>query len=64
MKIGDLVKYSAPSGFKFESWLGIIIRELPGNAYYKTVQWVNSETGRLETSSHKPKDLRIVNENR
>ena len=64
MKIGDLVKYRGHSGFKFESWLGIIIRELPGNAYYKTVQWVNSETGRTETSSHKPKDLRIVNENR
>jgi len=64
MKIGDLVKYSTPSGFKFDCWLGIIIRELPGNAYYKTVQWVNSETAEIETSSHKAKDLRIVNENR
>ncbi len=64
MKIGDLVKWNASSAFKFESWLGIIVRELPGNAYYKTVQWVNSETGRLEKSSHKAKDLRMVNEDR
>ena len=64
MKIGDLVKWNAPSGFKFESWLGIIVRELPGTAYYKTVRWVDTETGRLETSSHKAKDLEVINENR
>ena len=64
MKVGDLVKYSTPSGWKFDCWLGIIIRELPGDAYYKTVRWVDSETGRIETSSHKAKDLRMVNESR
>ena len=64
MKIGDLVKYRTRSGFKFDCWLGIIIRELPGNAYYKTVRWVNTDNGKLETVSHKAKDLRMVNENR
>ena len=62
MKIGDLVKYR---GKDFDSWLGIIIVEIPGHGEYKTVQWVNSENrNALETVNHKAKDLWVINENR
>ena len=65
MKIGDLVKYRTPSAGRFDSWLGIIIEEIPGTAKYKKVQWVNSEEGgALETVSHKVKDLEVVSESR
>ena len=65
MKIGDLVKYRSPSAKRFDSWLGIIIEEIPGTAKYKKVQWVNSEDpNALETVSHKAKDLFKLNENR
>ena len=61
MKIGDLVKYGGNSRDQFDSWLGIIIQELPGFAEYKMVQWVNSEDrNALETVSHKAKDLEVV----
>ena len=62
MKIGDIVKYQ---GTEFDSWLGIIIEEIPGFAEYKKVQWVNSEDpNALETVSHKAKDLVVLNANR
>ena len=62
MKIGDLVKYQ---GTEFDSWLGIIIEELPGSAEYKKVQWVSSEDrNALETVNHKVKDLVVLNESR
>jgi len=67
MKIGDLVRYRARPGNdeNFDSWLGIIIAELPGNAKYKKVQWVNSEDpNTLETVSHKAKDLVVISESR
>ena len=65
MKIGDLVKYRSPSAKRFDSWLGIIIQEIPGFAEYKKVQWVNSEDcNALETVNHKAKDLVVLNENR
>ena len=66
MKIGDLVRYrTRHNGENFDSWLGIIIVELPGHAEYKTVQWVNSEDrNALETVNHKVKDLVALNESR
>ena len=64
MKIGDLVKYHRPSDHRFDCWLGLIIGEIPGCAYYKTVRWVNSKDGLAETGSHKAKDLRVINESR
>jgi hypothetical protein len=69
MKIGDLVKYRSPglvgdAGCGFDSWLGIIIEALPGHAGYKKVRWVNTDNGKLETVSHKAKDLFKLNENR
>jgi len=66
MKIGDLVKCRPRHNSEnFDSWLGIIIEELPGHAEYKKVQWVNSEEGgALETVSHKVKDLEVVSESR
>ena len=67
MKIGDLVKYRGhpESPDQFDSWLGIIIEEIPGYAEYKKVQWVNSEDrNALETVSHKAKDLFKLNESR
>ena len=66
MKIGDLVKCRPRHNSEnFDSWLGIIIEELPGYAEYKKVQWVNSEDcNALETVSHKAKDLFKLNENR
>ena len=54
-----------PSQAKNDSWLGIIISELPGHAEYKKVQWVNSEDrNALETVNHKAKDLVVISENR
>ena len=66
MKIGDLVRCRARNASEnFDSWLGIIIEELPGTAEYKKVQWVNSEEGgALETVSHKATELVVLNENR
>ena len=67
MKIGDIVKYRGKDGndFDFDSWLGLIIEELPGHAEYKRVQWINSDDpNALETVNHKAKDLFKLNENR
>ena len=67
MKVGDLVRCRprADHDENFESWLGIIIGELPGTAEYKKVQWVNSEDrNALETVNHKAKDLVVISENR
>ena len=62
MKVGDLVKYRTSSDFTFDCWLGLVIGEVPGCSYYKTVQWVNSKNGHKETGSHKAKDLRVISE--
>ena len=65
MKIGDLVKYRGKDFEDFDSWLGVIIQEIPGFAEYKKVQWVNSEDrNALERVNHKAKDLVALNENR
>jgi hypothetical protein len=65
MKIGDLVKYGGDSRLQFDSWLGIIIQEIPGHGEYKRVQWVNSENrNALETVNHRAKDLVVISENR
>jgi hypothetical protein len=64
MKIGDLVKYRSPSAANFDCWLGIIIGDIAGHAEYKKVQWVNTDDGKLETVSHRAKDLFKLNENR
>ena len=66
MRVGDLVRCRARNaGENFDSWLGLIIEELPGHAEYKKVQWVNSaEGGAVETVSHRAKDLVMLNENR
>ena len=66
MKVGDLVKCRARSPEEnYDAWLGIIIKEIPGYAEYKTVQWINSEDGgELHTVNHKAKDLFKLNENR
>ena len=66
MKIGDLVRCRPRNEREnYDSWLGIIIEEIPGFAEYKMVQWVNSEDrNALETVSHKAKDLWVINEDR
>ena len=65
MKIGDLVKYRTrrPEA-DFNSWLGVIVGEISGTAQYKKVRWVNTDNGKVETVSHKAKDLFKLNENR
>ena len=66
MKIGDLVRCRPRNEREnYDSWLGIIISELPGDPEYKKVQWVNSEDrNALETVTHKAKDLVVISENR
>ena len=61
MKIGDLIKWADGT---YDEWVGIIIREFPGNAGSKTVYWTDTETGNTTTDTHAAKNLELVNENR
>ena len=61
MKLGDLVKYK---GGGFPTWLGYIVKEIPGHSHIKVVEWWDGE-GNRERSSHPAAYLELAkNENR
>jgi NADH:ubiquinone oxidoreductase subunit len=64
MNIGDLVKYRTSTHHDdWGGWLGIIVREIPGNHKLKVVEWVHENKGR-DRGSYRPRDLELVSENR
>ena len=64
MKIGDLVKYrTATHHADHSDWLGIIVREIPGNHKIKVIEWVH-ESGGTDRGSYRARDLELVSENR
>ena len=61
MKVGDLVKYK---GGGFPTWLGYIVKEIPGNSKIKVVEWWDGK-GNKERSSHPAAYLELAkNEDR
>ena len=58
MKVGDLVKYRTS-----KDWLGLIVREIPGNNEVKIVEWWHREGGR-DRGGYRPRDLELVSESR
>jgi hypothetical protein len=60
VKVGDLVKYK---GEDFQTWLGYIVKEIPGTSQIKVVEWWNTN-GSKERSSHPAEYLELVNEDR
>lgn len=59
MKVGDLVRYT-PDGLvseRWESWYGIVIKEIPGTDERKVVMWCKDNS--VQTNSRK-KDLTLV----
>ena len=64
MKVGDLVRCRARDASEnFDAWLGLIVGELT-NGEYKKVEWVCAADGAVETVSHKPEELVVLNESR
>ena len=66
MKVGDLVRYIAPTGLEGVSYprrtsgsLGVVVMAIRGTAGYRKVIWNNGEWSTLEE-----KYLEIVNESR
>ena len=46
MKIGDLVRYrTATHHDNHSDWLGIIVREIPGTAERKVIEWMHRDGG-------------------
>ena len=62
MKIGDLVRYRSGNG-SHNGWLGLIVREIPGHAEVKVIEWTHKNMGRNH-GSHPAQDLVLVRENR
>ena len=46
----------------YDAWLGLIIGE--GITGHKTVEWVCSADGGVETVNHTPEELVVINESR
>ena len=63
MKIGDLVRYREAEGTTYHNWLGIIIREVPGNNEVKVIQWYHASKG-TDRGSYRVRDLELVSANR
>jgi len=64
MKIGDLVRYRSTTHSPDHSdWLGLIVREIPGTAERKVIEWMHRDGG-TDRGSYKARDLELVNENR
>jgi hypothetical protein len=61
MQVGDLVRYRSAAN-KTE-WLGLIVREIPGTAERKVIEWMHRDGG-TDRGSYKARDLELVNENR
>ena len=58
MKIGDLVRYRSGNG-SHNGWLGLIVREIPGHAQVKVVEWTHKNMGKSH-GSHSAQDLVLV----
>jgi len=63
MKIGDLVRYRSRDGCHAREWLGLIVREIPGTAERKVIEWMHRDGG-TDRGSYNARDLEIVSENR
>ena len=64
MKIGDLVRcLPRTEDENYDAWLGLIVGE-PFTGHHKTVEWICSADGAIETVNHSPEELVLVNENR
>ena len=63
MKIGDLVRYRSRDGCHAREWLGLIVREIPGTAERKVIEWMHRDGG-TDRGSYNARDLELVNENR
>jgi hypothetical protein len=58
MKVGDLVRYRSGNG-SHNGWLGLIVREIPGHAQVKVVEWTHKNMGKSH-GSHSAQDLVLV----
>ena len=58
MKIGDLVRYRSGNG-SHNGWLGLIVREIPGHAEVKVIEWTHENMGKSH-GSHSAQDLVLV----
>ena len=58
MKVGDLVRYRSQNGLH-NGWLGLIVREIPGHAEVKVIEWTHKNMGRNH-GSHPAQDLVLV----
>jgi hypothetical protein len=64
VKVGDLVKYRASTHHTHHNdWLGIIVREIPGNHEIKVIEWTHREGG-TDRGSYRARDLEVVSESR
>jgi len=61
MKIGDLVRYRDAANKN--EWLGLIVREIPGTAERKVIEWTHRQGG-TDRGSYRARDLELANENR
>jgi hypothetical protein len=58
MKVGDLVRYKDE---KWQHWVGIVIREIPGTQEVRVVKW----TAPKEMVSSNPKNqMEVISESR
>jgi hypothetical protein len=58
VKVGDLVRYRSGNG-SHNGWLGLIVREIPGHAQVKVVDWTHKNMGKSH-GSHPAQDLVLV----
>ncbi len=58
MKVGDLVRYRSGNG-SHNGWLGLIVREIPGHAEVKVIEWTHKNMGKSH-GSHSAQDLVLV----
>ena len=64
MQVGDLVRYRTSTHHDdWSDWLGIIVREIPGDHEFKVIEWWHSEGG-TDHGSYRARDLELVSENR
>ena len=61
MKIGDLVRFRWHNARR--EWLGIIVREVPGNNEVKVIEWHHVSKG-TDRGSYRARDLELVSASR
>ena len=61
MKIGDLVRYRDAANKN--EWLGLIVREIPGTAERKVIEWTHRQGG-TDRGSYRARDLVVVSASR